>query len=116
LQAYRSAFEEFSARVRDLQCLREQTHLDQRALDAALVELEKAGMAYRESRDALALQLLPPLSDGIMSKGQIVSLETETVRVRRIAELRWELSGKPEGTANDDWARAEDIIRRATAA
>ena len=37
-------------------------------------------------------------------------------RVREIAELRWELAGKPEGTADDDWYRAEEIVRRATAA
>jgi hypothetical protein len=37
-------------------------------------------------------------------------------RVSEIAQLRWELAGKPEGTDDDNWYRAEDIVRRATAA
>jgi len=36
--------------------------------------------------------------------------------VSEIAELRWELAGKPEGTADENWYRAEDIVRRAMAA
>jgi hypothetical protein len=36
--------------------------------------------------------------------------------VREIAQLRWELAGKPEGADDENWYRAEDIVRRATAA
>jgi hypothetical protein len=37
-------------------------------------------------------------------------------RIREVAELRWELAGKPEGTDDENWYRAEDIVRRSTAA
>ena len=33
--------------------------------------------------------------------------------VRAIAELLWESAGRPEGTAAEDWRRAEEIIEKA---
>ena len=44
------------------------------------------------------------------------SIQPQANRVREIAELRWELAGKPEGTDDENWYRAEEIVRRATAA
>ena len=35
--------------------------------------------------------------------------------MREVAELRWELAGKPEGTDDENWYRAEEIVRRAAA-
>jgi phosphosulfolactate phosphohydrolase-like enzyme len=37
-------------------------------------------------------------------------------RVRGIAEVLWESAGRPEGTADEDWHLAEQIVQRATAA
>lgn len=86
-------------------------HPDWKAIDAALLELEKARLTYNHRRDIVAQQLLSfsmrPASD---------SIHPHPDRVRAIAELRWELAGRPEGTAEDDWYRAEEIVRVATAA
>jgi len=82
---------------------------DWQAIDAALLELEKARVNYNHRRDMLAQQLL--------SFSQFPeSIQAQPNRVREIAELRWELAGKPEGTDDENWYRAEDIVRRATAA
>ena len=79
------------------------------AIDAALLELEKVRLNYNQYRDILAQQLL--------SSSQLPdSLQPDSDRVREIAELRWELAGKPEGTDDENWYRAEEIVRQATAA
>ena len=87
------------------------TNPDWQAIDAALLELEKARVNYNHHRDVLAQQLLSfsvrPASD---------SIQPQANRVREIAQLRWELAGEPEGTDDENWYRAEDIVRRATAA
>jgi len=80
---------------------------DWQAIDAALLELEKARVNYNQHRDVLAQQLL---------SFSVRTASDSTNRVREIAHLRWELAGKPEGTDEENWYRAEDIVRRATAA
>jgi hypothetical protein len=115
-QAYRIAFEDLSQKVHRIQFLKEQPHLDQPAIDAALLELEKANIIYKECRDVLAYHLLPPSARSLIWGDQTDSSQLAAARVRRIAKLRWEMRGKPEGTANDDWNRAEEIIRRTVAA
>jgi hypothetical protein len=44
------------------------------------------------------------------------SAEAYENRVRAVAQLLWESMGRPEGTADDDWLRAEQIVHRAMAA
>lgn len=80
---------------------------DWQAIDRALLELEKARVNYNHQRDVLAQQLL---------SFPVRRAPDSTSRVREIAELRWELAGKPEGTDEENWYRAEEIVRRATAA
>jgi DUF2934 family protein len=85
------------------------TNPDWQAIDVALLDLEKARVNYNQHRDILAQQLL--------SSSQLPdSSEPHADRVSEIARLRWELAGKPEGTDDENWYRAEDIVRRATAA
>jgi len=107
---YRAAFAEFAEKVRQARALVAATNPDWSAIDAALLEVEKARVNYDHRRDMLAQQLLnssEPVSDGVQPFAS---------RVSEIAELRWELAGKPEGTDDENWYRAEDIVRRATAA
>ena len=106
---YRNAFAEFARKVRQARALMAASNPDWPAIDAALLELEKARVNYNHRRDVLAQQLLfaPQLPEAIQSQAN---------RVRQVAELRWELAGKPEGTDEENWYRAEDIVRRATAA
>ena len=104
-KAYRSAFEEFSRKVQHVQDLTAQESPDLTVLDGCLHELELARLAYNASRDALARHLLASSTP-----------RTYGDRVKRMAELLWEVEGRPEGTAAEDWHRAEEIVRRATAA
>ena len=39
----------------------------------------------------------------------------EIQRVKGLAELFWELAGKPQGSAEDHWYRAERVVRHAGA-
>jgi hypothetical protein len=106
---YRTAFAEFADKVRQARALMAATNPDWQAIDAALLDLEKARVSYNQHRDILAQQLL--------SSSQLQdSVEPHSDRVSEIAQLRWELAGKPEGTDDENWYRAEDIVRRATAA
>lgn len=106
-RAYERAFHEFSARVSQLQNATTDPHPDKNKIEAALVEVEKSRRAYDRNRDALAQLLLPP------SKRSVPVAECTKERVKSIAELLWESAGRPDGTADDDWHRAEDIVRRA---
>jgi hypothetical protein len=84
---------------------------DRQAIDESLLELEKARVEYNQQRDKLAEELL---SSSARPAAQ--SPASDSDRVRALAELRWELAGKPEGTDDENWYRAEEIVRRATAA
>jgi hypothetical protein len=106
---YRSAFGEFAKKVRQARALMNASNPDRQAIDAALLELETARITYNHRRDILAQHLLisAPAPD---------SPRPTADRVKAVAELRWELAGRPEGTAEDDWFRAEEIVGRAAAA
>ena len=115
-RSYRVAFDEFSRRVRHIQLMCANANGDRGNIDAALLELEKARVAYNDCRSALARQLLPSLSSELFPAVSPDSPKAYANRIRKIAQLLWEIEGKPDGTANEDWHRAEEIIRRATAA
>ena len=107
---YRRTFAEFAEKVRQTRAVMAASNADRKTIDGALLEMERARVEYNRSRDFLAEQLSS--ARGFHSE----AAELGVNRVREIAELRWELAGKPEGTAEDDWYRAEEIVRRATAA
>ena len=84
---------------------------DGKTFEAALLELEKAQLAYDHARDAFLESLLPesaqiPPRHGHNHSGDIPA----------IAELLWESAGRPQGTAEEDWRRAEAIVKTAVAA
>jgi len=109
LSEYRDAFDEFAQKTRQARALMSATNPDWQAIDAALLDLERARVNYNHRRDMLAQQLL--------SSSQFPeATQPQPNRVKEIAQLRWELAGKPEGTDDENWFRAEDIVRRATAA
>jgi hypothetical protein len=80
-----------------------------------LLELQKAQWVYDRCRDALAVELLPASMRGTFRRMEPNSAEHED-RVRAVARLLWESVGRPEGTADDDWHRAEQIVHRTAAA
>jgi Protein of unknown function (DUF2934) len=112
------AFQEFSQMARKVQLLTKKQNPDRAAIDAALLELEKVRVAYNSRRDELARQLLSSsaLAEGALDGVAQDQSQANAARVKQMAELLWEFSGRPEGTADDDWHRAEEILRRALAA
>lgn len=106
---YRLAFEDFSRKAQRVQQLTEHPAGGRSAFEAALLELEKAHLAYDEARDALVQSLVPG--------APVVAVEDDhRADIRTIAELLWESAGRPTGTAEEDWQRAEAIVERAVAA
>ena len=70
--------------------------------------MEIAKEDYNSARDALFSEMVPH-ANGRVSHAREHPSEQE---VRELAELLWELEGRPEGSALDDWYRAENIYRR----
>jgi len=104
---YRHAFEQFSKKAQRVQLLAAQ-NTGGVAFETALLELESAQLAYNQARDAF-LRSLQPDSAHIPAVGKI-DFQGD---VPAIAELIWESEGRPEGTAEEDWLRAEAIVKRA---
>jgi hypothetical protein len=109
-QLYREAFAEFAKKAQYVQALTEQQNADPRALEAALLELERAHVHHNLRRDEWVQQLLP----GALKTSDVERAHQDCVR--SIAALLWENAGRPEGTASEDWRKAEEIVRQATAA
>lgn len=106
---YRSAFEDFSRQAQRVQQLTEHPTGDRKEFETALLELEKAHLAYDEARDAL-VQSLVPSAPGLTME------DDHCADIRTIAELLWESAGRPTGTAEKDWQRAETIVQSAVEA
>ena len=107
---YRSAFEDFSRKAQRVQSLTEHPTGDRKAFETALLELEKAHLEYNEARDALVRSLLP---GSVKERNRVGTDHREDVQA--IAELLWESAGRPTGTAEEDWRRAEAIVQHAIA-
>jgi hypothetical protein len=107
---YRTAFSDFARKVQQARALMAAANPDWQRIDAALLDLEKARVAYNHYRDLLAQELSTDKAPAHYP------LQLQANRVREIAEMRWELAGKPEGTDDDNWYRAEEIVRLAAAA
>ncbi len=109
-QDYRNAWEAYTRKHAALQCLMDSVHPEKSRIDTVILELERARAAHSAARDRLAMHLnatLPiPLDGPAESEG----------RVRSTAQLLWEMAGRPEGTAEGDWLRAEHLVRSATRA
>jgi superfamily I DNA and RNA helicase len=106
---YRATWEAFSRKLDELQAVVETG--DRSRSEEALLAVEKARLAHNVARDRLAAQL----SDEIATFDRKQMDEAEQHRVRQTARLLWELAGKPSGTADSDWHRAERLVRSASA-
>lgn len=116
-QSYRAAFLAFADKQRQVQQLTNLVDIDadQRRsaeLERALVELESARRQYGRARDLLAVQLL---GDDSLAAMDLRDPESTTPQqVRAIAQVLWEAAGRPEGSAQNDWFRAERIAAKAS--
>jgi hypothetical protein len=107
---YQFAFEEFSKKAQRVQSLAAQQNTDENAFETALFELEKAHLAYNQARDAFLRSLLPASAHIPAAEDQDRAGDVPT-----LAELIWESAGRPDGTAEEDWRRAEAIVKCAVA-
>lgn len=103
-EAYRNTWREFANKLTALQQLRQTGIIDTAAIEAAVLDLEKARLAHAEARDLLAEELDAGLGD--------VVHETEPTdgHVSASAHLLWDLAGRPDGTAEKDWHRARELV------
>jgi len=105
---YRQAFQNYREKVRNVQNLTLLEDRNQATIDGVVLEMEIAKEDYSSARDALFSEMVPH-ANGHNSHSENVPSEKG---VRELAELLWELEGRPEGSALDDWYRAENIYRR----
>lgn len=106
---YRQAFEAFTKDANRVQFLAAQ-NVGGVVFENALLELERTHFAYNQARDTFLRSLLPG------SAIPHASAPDFSDDVPGIAQLIWESEGRPDGTADADWRRAETIVRRARAA
>lgn len=107
---YRQAFENFSRKAERVQALSAQPSTDGESFETALLELERAHLAYNDARDVFLRSLLPESAHIPAFNDQEHSSDVPT-----LAELIWERAGRPDGTAEEDWRRAEEIVKCAVA-
>jgi hypothetical protein len=107
-QAYRTAFREFEREAKRLAEINAQRSYNPAEAEKALSRLEQARLAYNNSRDLLAAALMTPAASRTFLA--IPAGLRDQAHVRNIAELFWEFAGKPQGTAEDDWYRAERVV------
>ena len=114
-KAYRQAFDEFAKQAQHVQVLTAQSNVDAQVLEAALLELERAHFNYDLYRDQWVQFLLPSaLRDSVFSSARDMEHSHDDC-IRTIAELLWKNAGRPEGTAHEDWRKAEEIVKQAAA-
>ena len=106
---YRQAFQEFARKAQNVQSLKEALDPAGASIDNALLELERARLYYNDCRDALAAALLPD------SKLASTAPREHVQHIRELAQLLWDFENRREGRADDDWYRAEKIVRSAVA-
>ncbi len=111
-RCYRVAFDEFAKRARAVQDLKAASNPCPDALDSALRELDRARVLYNTCRDTLACALLSP-TKAALNRPSLSAAPDQFERVKTIAELLWESEGRRQGCADENWYRAERIIRSA---
>ena len=111
-QAYRTAFGQFKREAKRLAEIQATLAFEPSEAEKALSRVEFARMAYNDTRDSLAAYLMRADLRRVFLTLP-TSSRRQQARVKSIAELLWELAGKPQGSADDDWYRAERVTRHA---
>jgi hypothetical protein len=109
--AYRATFQEYSSKLHALQCVMSSGAPDKGRIEAALLEVEKARVAHNSARDRLAGELVRPS----LPPDSPPAAGVDERHIRKTAQLLWELAGRPDGTAECDWRRAEQLVHAAAA-
>jgi hypothetical protein len=104
---YRATWETFSRDLDKLQTCAEGGN--RQLVEEALLEVEKAKSAHNAARDRLAAHL-----SGRIAAQDAADARSEEQLIREKAQMLWELSGRPQGTAEADWLQAERLVRFAS--
>jgi hypothetical protein len=118
--AYRTTFDEYACKLDALQRLIDSEGTDKATdkarLEAAIQEADAARRAHNSARDLLAAELAVEASLK-MSRRELPVQSAPAVddRIRETAQLLWEFAGRPQGTAERDWCRAEQLVQAAAA-
>jgi len=110
-KSYRHAFENFRAEVGRVQSLGAASNPSREEIDNAVVRLQIASEDYRVARNVLLREMIPQEHHSTTSMNDDIPYSE---RVKETAALLWELEGRPNGSALDDWYRAEAIVRRSS--
>jgi len=110
-QAYRDAFRQFRREADRLAEVKTKNSSDPAEAEKALWRVEQARLVYNDTRDILAASLMTTETNRAFWEIPAAT-RREQYRVKNIAEMLWELAGKPQGSADDDWYRAERVVRR----
>lgn len=113
-RAYRNAFRQFQLEAARLAKINAKASYNPAEAEAALLRVEQARLTYNDTRDTLTAFMLPPQAR-LAFWAIPAATRQETRRVKGLAELFWELAGKPQGSAEDDWYRAERVVGQALA-
>lgn len=105
---YRVTWDAFSRNLDHLQSCVESG--DRAQIELALIAVEQAKSAHNTARDRLAENLVVSPRTASRTK-----LRNEEEHIREKARLVWELSGKPQNSAEADWLLAERLVRSAAA-
>lgn len=122
---YDVAFRNWSAQVRVLQSVSSSEAPDLDAIEQARRWVEEAAAIYREKRNLLLNHVItsrsrtarpqaagaldhPRSAAGARIEGSAPAREPSPVQ--KLARQIWEEAGRPDGTAEADWLRAEEIL------
>jgi hypothetical protein len=106
--AYEDSFRKWSEVVRASQALSKQAFTNERTIHETQVRLEVALNDYRQKRDELVEFVLARSASHIDQNAV-----EHRQQVEQLANLLWQSAGRPQGTADADWFRAEQMIREA---
>ena len=102
VEEYRSAWEKYKLSLKELQT--EADNGDRDRLEPLLLSVETGRLKYGAARDCLAAEILG------------VDFAAAAPATADLSHSRYgALSGKPQGTAENDWRRAERSVRHADA-
>jgi hypothetical protein len=109
---YRAAFRDWTAAVGRRSSLPPQVaRID--ALDEARNQEDAAESSYREARERL-IDYVEVAVPGAAAPGELTGEQKTAVdrrlEIEQLAYSLWEQSGRPEGTADSDWYRAEALL------
>jgi hypothetical protein len=104
--SYRVSFRSWASRVEQLHQLEDQ-HSPPAEVASAETEAALAERAYRDNRNRLVQFILVASTHSSVPRRLTPAQHQE---VERLAYRLWEEGGRREGTAEDDWYRAERLL------